>query len=46
MTMAAQQGVAVNEYDLGVDGTRATRVNVDTLFGLKQLDNKRLVTLG
>ncbi len=45
MTMAAQKGVSVAQYDLGVDGTRATRVNVDTLWGLKQLDNKRVVTL-
>lgn len=46
MTMAAQQGMDVKEYDLGVDGKRATRVNVDTLFGKKQLDNKRVVTIG
>jgi len=46
LTMAAQKGISVMEYDLGVDGKRATRVNVDTLFGLKLLDNKRIVTLG
>ncbi len=45
MTMAAQQGMEVKEYDLGVDGKRATRVNVDTLYGLKQMDNKRVVTI-
>lgn len=44
-TMAAQQGLAVNEYDLGVDGKRAKRVNTDTLVGFKQLDNQRVVTL-
>ncbi len=44
MTMASQQGMAVKEYDLGVDGKRATRVNLDTLYGLKQLDGLRVVT--
>lgn len=46
MTVASQQGMEVKEYDLGVDGKRATRVNLDTLFGKKQLDNKRVVTIG
>jgi hypothetical protein len=46
MTMASQQGMQVMEYDLGVDGKRATRVNLDTLYGLKQLDGKRAVTIG
>jgi hypothetical protein len=46
MTMASQQGLDVKEYDLGVDGKRATRVNLDTLYGLKQLDGKRVVTIG
>lgn len=44
-TMASQQGMAVNQYDLGVDGKRAMRVNVDWLGGFKQLDDKRLVTI-
>lgn len=45
MTMASQQGMDVKEYDLGVDGKRATRVNLDTLYGLKQLDGLRVVTI-
>jgi len=45
MQMAAQQGMAVQVYDLGVDGKRASRVNVDTLFGLKQTDGLRVVTI-
>ncbi len=45
MTVASQKGISVQEYDLGVDGKRATRVNVDTLFGEKLLDNTRVVTL-
>ncbi len=46
MTMASQQGMDVKEYDLGVEGKRATRVNLDTLYGLKQLDGLRVVTTG
>ncbi len=46
MTLASQQGMDVKEYDLGVDGKRATRVNLDTLYGLKQLDSERVVTIG
>lgn len=45
-TMAAQQGLNVAEYDLGVDGKRASRVNTDTLVGFKQLDGLRVVTIG
>ena len=44
-TMAAQQGINVAIYDLGSEGKRAARVNVDTLVGFKQLDNKRVVTI-
>lgn len=46
MTMAAQEGVNVNQYDLGNEGKRQVRVNVDTLYGLKQLDALRVVTVG
>lgn len=45
MTMASQQGMDVKEYDQGAEGKRSKRVNLDTLFGLKQLDSKRVVTL-
>lgn len=44
-TMAAQKGIAIKIYDLGVQGTRAARVNVDILAGFKQLDSKRVVTI-
>lgn len=46
MTMAAQQGLQVKEYDLGAEGKRAHRINCDTLIGIKQLDNLRVVTIG
>lgn len=45
MTIAAQQGLSVKEYDLGVEGKRAVRVNIDTLLGIKQLDGLRVVTI-
>lgn len=45
MTMAAQKGLDVKQYDLGVDGVRAVRVNLDTLLGIKQLDGLRVGTL-
>lgn len=44
-TVASQRGMSVQEYDLGVDGKRATRVNSDVLCGFKQLDGLRVVTI-
>ncbi len=44
-TMAAQQGMAVEEFNLGVNGERGSRINTDWLGGFKQLDNSRVVTL-
>lgn len=43
--MATQQGMDTKEYDLGVDGRRATRVNCDTLLGMKQTSSLRVVSL-
>lgn len=45
LTMAMQQGLNVSVFDLGVMGKRADRVNSDILWGLKQLDNKRVVKI-
>lgn len=45
MTIAAQQGMNIQQYDLGVEGKRAMRVNADTLLGIKQLDGLRVVTI-
>lgn len=44
-TMASQQSMNISEYDLGVDGKRAKRVNCDVLMGFKQLDGLRVATL-
>jgi len=45
LTMASQKGLSIEEFNLGVDGIRGTRINVDWLGGFKQLDNKRIVEL-
>lgn len=45
LTMAIQDGLNINEYDLGVDGKRANRINVDVLMGEKQLADDRVVTI-
>ena len=45
MTMAIQEQLDIKVYDLGVDGQRGSRVNTDLLFGLKQLDSKRIVKI-
>jgi len=45
LTMAVQEAPGVKVYDLGVDGKRAQRVNLDVLFGVKQLSNKRVVSM-
>lgn len=45
LTMAIQDQLNIEVFNLGVDGVRASRVNVDLLFGLKQLDDTRVVKL-
>lgn len=44
-TMAAQKGISVDEFNLGAQGKRATRVNVDWLGGFKQLGDERVITI-
>lgn len=46
MSLAVQQPAQVNVYDLGGEGKRAQRVNMDVLFGNKQLSSLRVVTIG
>lgn len=45
LTMASQKGISVSEFNIGGQGIRAQRINVDWLGGFKQLDNKRIVEL-
>jgi len=45
LTLAVQERPEVKVYDLGGDGKRAERVNMTTLFGLKQMDGLRVVTI-
>lgn len=44
-TLASQTGLNVAEFDLGVEGRRAKRINCDTLLGLKQLSGLRVTTV-
>lgn len=46
MTLAVQQLPEVEVFNLGVDGKRGQRVNMDCLFGVKQLSSLRVVTVG
>jgi len=45
LTLAVQDRLNISVYDLGVDGQRASRVNADTLYGIKQLDDERVVSI-
>jgi len=45
MTMAIQDNLNIDVFNLGVDGVRGSRVNVDLLMGIKQLDNLRVVSI-
>jgi len=46
LQMAVQQNPTPSVHDLGTMGKRAMRVNMEVLFGLKQLSNLRVVTIG
>lgn len=43
--MAVQQNPTPSVHDLGVNGVRGTRVNMEVLFGLKQASDLRVVTV-
>lgn len=45
LTVAVQEQLNVSVYDLGSDGVRGDRVNADVLYGIKQLDNTRVVEI-
>jgi len=45
MTIASQEGMTVEEFNLGAEGVRAARLNLGTLYGLKQLDGVRVVSI-
>ena len=44
-TVAVQESAAPAAFDLGLEGKRATRVNLDILCGIQQLDGLRVVTI-
>jgi len=45
LTMAVQQNLNIEVFNLGVDGVRGSRVNADVLYGIKQLDDERIVSI-
>jgi hypothetical protein len=45
MTMAVQDQLNIGTFDQRATGLRGTRVTIDILWGLKQLDNKRVVSI-
>lgn len=45
MTMAVQRSMSIKVFDLGVEGERATRVNCDVFYGVKQLSDVRVVSI-
>ena len=45
LTIAVQQELNLSVYDLGSDGIRGTRINADLLYGIKQLDDERVVSI-
>lgn len=45
LTLALQQNMNIEMFNLGVEGVRGTRINADVLLGVKQLDNVRVVTI-
>ena len=46
LQMAVQQSPEVTVYDQGNEGKRSERVNMDVLFGLKQMSDLRVVSIG
>lgn len=46
LQLAVQQAPQVSVYDRGGDGIRAMRVNMDVLYGVKQVSGLRVFTLG
>lgn len=45
LTIAIQDQLRIAMYDMGVEGIRATRVNSCILYGIKQLDDERIVSI-
>lgn len=45
ITIAIQQSLNINLYDLGSEGVRGSRLNMCILYGIKQLDDERVVEI-
>jgi hypothetical protein len=46
MQIAVQRGLTMKLYDIGVNGERGYRLNIDVLYGIKQMHNDRVITIG
>lgn len=46
LQLAVQQAPEVGVFNRGGEGIRSMRVNMDVLFGVKQMSNLRVVTIG
>ena len=45
LALVVQQQLNIEVVGMGAEGHRATRVNVDLLMGVAQLDDERVVTI-
>jgi hypothetical protein len=45
LTLAVQDKLNIEVFNLGVDGIRGSRVNADVLYGVKLLDDERVVSI-
>ena len=45
LTIAVQDQLNISLFDLGVDGVRGSRLNIDNLYGIKLLDDVRVVSI-
>lgn len=45
ITMAMQRELMVEQFNLGVNGVRGTRINASNLMGIQQLDGNRVVQI-
>jgi len=45
MTLAIQDQLSIEVFNMGVDGVRGFRTNIDLLMGIKQMDSSRIVSI-
>lgn len=45
LALAVQEALNIEVFNMGVEGIRGTRINVDLLMGVAQLDDERIVSV-